>query len=179
MGRMVLRKEVNLLAWRSPATAEAAHASATTPAGDVVLTRGPGSRTRPEAAAESWENWIFSLRGEPRMEVHGLGAPGALSRKLLGRGIAGTFDGEAFKVSVSSAFAPSKRSVDIAGTTVDIAFKVAGLNIHLLQKGECRGVRNAGKWDISVPDDAAALSACLFEWADMDHFLRMPGLRLL
>ncbi|MFD8641751.1 hypothetical protein ACFV14_15795 [Streptomyces zaomyceticus] len=165
--------------WRAPATQETVYAKGATPAGEVVLTRGPGDRSRPEAAAESWEDWTLSLEGEPRVRLRGLGAPGYLSRKLLGRGIDGTWDGRACQVRVASAAARSKRSVDIAGGPVDVRFRLSGLSIQLLQGDECHGVRSAGRWDLSTPTDGAALGACLFEWAEMDYFLRMPGLRLL
>ncbi|MER8234601.1 hypothetical protein [Streptomyces sp. NPDC094049] len=155
------------------------YATGVTPVGPVVLTRGPGARSCPEAAADGWEDWTLALRGEPRLRIQGLGAPGHLSRKLLARGLDGVWDGEECRVRVASSLARSRRSASVERASVRVAFRPAGLRTQVVQGDEPQGSRSGGRWDLSAPTDTVVLGVCLFEWAEMDHFLRTPGLRQL
>ncbi|MFI8965570.1 hypothetical protein ACIGO8_26055 [Streptomyces sp. NPDC053493] len=165
--------------WRSPASREAVYATGTTPLGRVALTRKPGSRTSAEAAADGHENWVLSLRDSERLTVHGLAAPGYGSRKVVRAGVEGILDGSALRIAAMSALLQSGRSVRMTGASLDITFVPRRLTVRLLEAGVERGVRPPGGWRFSHPTDAAILAACLFEWAELDHFLRTPGLRAL
>lgn len=174
-----LKREVSLTAWRAPAHQEAVYASGNTPMGSVILTRRPGDRGHAESAAEAREDWAVTLQSGQRLEVHGLAAPGFLVRKRLRGGVAGSLDGQACRVAVSSAYFWPKRSVCLQGDSVELAFTTRGLAMSLMEDGEMRGVRRGGGWEFSASTAPAILAACLFEWAEMAYFLRTPGLRLL
>lgn len=176
---MELKRDVSLTTWRAPAHQEAVYASGHTPLGSVILTRGPGDRGRAESAGEAWEDWVVTLRAGQRLEVHGLAAPGYPVRKRLRMGVAGSVEGRPCRVTVSSAYLWSKRSVCLRGDRGELAFTTTGLAMSLAEDGVVRGVRRGGGWEFSAPTAPAILAACLFEWAEMAHFLRTPGLRLL
>lgn len=178
MRRLDLRREPSLV-WRAPALDEAVYATGTTPVGQVALTRRPAVRTNPQSAADGWEDWILSLRDERRMEVRGLAAPGYPARKLAKKGLEGSLDGVGFRLGVSSSLLQSRRSVRLEGASVNVLFAPRGLTVQLLEGGSVRGTRGPTGWDLSHPTDSAVLAVCLFEWAEMDHFLRTPGLRAL
>ncbi|MGW5423465.1 hypothetical protein [Streptomyces sp. NPDC003943] len=178
MGVLVLRKDASR-DWRAPASRTAVYATGTTPLGSVALTRRPGARTSAEAAAEGWEDWVLSLRDEERLTVRGLAAPGYVSRKVIKKGVDGDLDGAGVRITASSALAQSKRSVRVQGAAIDVVFMSKGLSVHLLESDVSRGSRSPSGWQFSHPTDTAVLAACLFEWAELEYFLRTPGLRSL
>ncbi|MFJ7264747.1 hypothetical protein ACIQV2_31840 [Streptomyces globosus] len=176
---MKLTRDVSLIKWTNPVHEEAVYASGSTPLGRVVLTRRPGNRLHTEAAADALEDWGLSLEGEERLTAMGLASSTYASRKWLRMGIAVSVDDEACRATVSSAFLRTNRSVRLVGPTADMEFRPRGVGVVLLESGEPRGVRRVREWEFATPTASAVLAACLFEWAEMDYFLRTPGLRLL
>ncbi|MFE7414816.1 hypothetical protein [Streptomyces laurentii] len=129
--------------------------------------------------ANGWEDWILSLRGEERLTVSGFAAPGYDSRKRIRGGLDGHLDGVGIRVTAASALVQSKRWVRLAGTPLEITLRPRGLSIDLREGDVVRAVRSPAGWRFLEPTDRVVLVACLFEWADMEYFLRTPGVRVL
>ncbi|MEU7024730.1 hypothetical protein ABZ990_29435 [Streptomyces sp. NPDC046203] len=133
----------------------------------------------PEAAADAWEDWVLSLRGEERLTIRALGAPGYAAQRRVRVGLDGQLDGAAVRLTAASALFRSGRSVRLTGTSSDVTLTPKGLGIRLQEDGVTRGMRLWSGWKFPDPTGHTVLAACLFEWAMLDYFPQTPVLRLL
>lgn len=60
-----------------------------------------------------------------------------------------------------------------------IVFTPGGLSVELRESGSRVALRRSGNWELEGASVGATLSVCLFEWAEMEYFLRTPFFRTL
>ncbi|MFE7430062.1 hypothetical protein [Streptomyces sp. NPDC057545] len=177
---MQLKIKVPISEWRSPAKGEKVYAQGKTPIGDVTLTRQASANLAVHARADAWEDWKVGNGDTEYLLVRDFGAPGVLSQRLLKRGLAGQFEGEVVKVAVNSSISRKSRYVRFDFPRDRLTFLPYRLGVHLINHHrEIIAIRQNGQWEFSGSSPKNVLTVCLFEWGEMDYFLRNPLIRQL
>ncbi|MFI5529542.1 hypothetical protein ACIA8O_13490 [Kitasatospora sp. NPDC051853] len=177
---MRFEKNIKGSAWRSFAAVGQTYARAETPAGVLVLHRGPAESGTAAAAIEGQETWKIRHDGEISTILYDTGSPGVLARRRVKQGIHGTFDGASLTLVGRGSFFPKSRAVSWEHETGSLTFVARRFQIRLVDSaGKQIAAKNAGKWEVEEGATQAQLIAiCVFEWSEFDSLLEFPLLAL-